>query len=126
MPELFRQAGYYTCIADASGERNGKQDYNFSYDPRELYHGISYRDRKPNQPFLHNIIFAVANSGIFPRHTRKRKRALIINSSIAARLLSLPTIRTTRSSAKTAQYIDSVNYTDIEVGRIFAFVVMMS
>lgn len=37
IPELFREAGYFTTITDASGKRNGKQDYDFVYEPSDLY-----------------------------------------------------------------------------------------
>ena len=36
IPELFREAGYFTTITDASGKRNGKQDYDFVYKSSDL------------------------------------------------------------------------------------------
>lgn len=119
VPELFRQAGYYTCIADASGERNGKQDYNFSYDPKELYHGISYRDRKPNQPFFAQYHLRGGKLRNIPASYEEAKTGL--NHQLVDRSkITLPPYYPDHPVVREdwAQYIDSVNYTDIEVGRI--------
>lgn len=119
VPELFREHGYYTCIADASGNRPGKQDYNFSYDKNDLYDGIDYRKRDPQQPFfaqyhlrggkLRNIAssYEEAREGLKQQLVDRKKVTL------PPYYPDHPVIR-----EDWAQYIDSVNYTDVEVGRI--------
>ena len=52
IPELMREAGYYTTNADASGKRPGKEDYNFNYRKQDLYDGVDYRGRAEGQPFF--------------------------------------------------------------------------
>ena len=52
VPELFRQAGYFTTNTDAAGKRPGKEDYNFVYRREQLYDGTDYNQRKPGQPFF--------------------------------------------------------------------------
>ena len=52
IPELFRDAGYFTTNADATGTKGGKEDYNFAYQKGDLYDGVDYNKRKKGQPFF--------------------------------------------------------------------------
>ena len=56
IPELFRQAGYHTCIGNgmAGNQSRGKTDYNFTWD-QAMYHGADWADRKPGQPFFMQV-----------------------------------------------------------------------
>ena len=58
IPELLRQAGYFTCNSNASMSRAGKEDYNFAISG-DLYDGVdwSVRDggRRPGQPFFAQV-----------------------------------------------------------------------
>ena len=51
VPELFRDAGYYTCNAAFAGIRPGefgqagKEDYNFVYERGDLYDGADWSGR---------------------------------------------------------------------------------
>lgn len=119
IPELFRDAGYYTCIANAAGDRSGKQDYNFSYDAKDLYDGVGYQGRKPGQPFfaqfhlrggkLRNVeaSYEEAKAGLKGRFVDREKVKL------PPYYPDHPVLREDWGA-----YLDSVNYTDIEVGRI--------
>ena len=55
IPELFKEAGYFTTNSDATVSRRGKEDYNFDYESSDLYDGIDWRQRKPNQPFFAQV-----------------------------------------------------------------------
>lgn len=67
VPELFQQAGYYTCIGDglkpserapAKKKRQsgtlGKTDYNFEWNP-SVYHSSDWAGRKAGQPFFMQV-----------------------------------------------------------------------
>ena len=121
VPELFRSEGYYTCIADAKTERPGKQDYNFDYDKDALYNGVDYRDRNPNQPFFAQYHL---RGGKLRNVDSSYKEAVggLENKLTNRKQVSLPPYYPDHPVIREdwAQYIDSVNYTDVEVGRILA------
>ncbi len=64
IPELFKEAGYYTCLGTlghVAGTINpkhkgrlGKSDYNFEWDPSVFYAG-EWSGRKKGQPFFAKI-----------------------------------------------------------------------
>ncbi|GAA5504754.1 sulfatase [Novipirellula caenicola] len=65
IPELFQQAGYWTCIGsglpgyDASGNatptnRMGKTDYNFDWD-KTIYDSYDWSGRESGQPFFMQV-----------------------------------------------------------------------
>ena len=68
-PELF-EAGYFTTNSDATVSRRGKEDYNFDYESAELYDGIDWRQRKPNQP-LPKFNYAAVNTAILRKPIRR-------------------------------------------------------
>ena len=64
IPELFKDAGYYTCLG-SSGQaagtasqkhknRLGKSDYNFEWDAR-VFDASEWSGRKKGQPFFAKI-----------------------------------------------------------------------
>ena len=52
IPVLFKEAGYYTTITDATGTKKGKEDYNFDYQSSDLYVGSDWKKRAKGQPFF--------------------------------------------------------------------------
>ncbi|MCP4889464.1 MAG: sulfatase [Planctomycetaceae bacterium] len=120
IPELFRDAGYYTCISNADGTRNGKEDYNFVYNRDDLYDGIDWNGRDEGQPFFAQ----------FQLHGGKHRNSEEGYEAIKAELdelvdraaVTLPPYYPDHPVFREdwAAYLDSVNYTDIEVGRILA------
>ena len=67
VPELFREAGYYTCNGSGipgldrttqplgKGKKpNGKTDYNFNWNP-EMYDSHDWAGRKEGQPFFMQV-----------------------------------------------------------------------
>ncbi len=56
VPELFQQAGYYTCIGGhgVTGKALAKTDYNFEWK-RLMYNANDWAGRKAGQPFFMQI-----------------------------------------------------------------------
>jgi arylsulfatase A-like enzyme len=57
IPELFKEAGYYTAITgwpNKDRDSIGKTDYNFEWDPA-MYDGPDWSKRKDGQPFFAQI-----------------------------------------------------------------------
>lgn len=119
IPELFRKAGYYTTIADAAGERFGKQDYNFEYNRADLYDGIDYNKRTEGQPFFaqyHLRGGKLRNVDAWYEETRAGLQQQLTDREQVVLPPYYPDSPAVREDW--AQYLDAVNYTDVEVGRI--------
>ncbi|MEM7391466.1 MAG: sulfatase [Verrucomicrobiota bacterium] len=116
--EIFRQAGYFTTIADAGGKRKGKQDYNFVYDFDELYDGIDPAKRAEGQPFFAQYHLRGGKLRNVEKSYAEAKAGL--SSLVDPAAVKLPPYYPDHSVIREdwAQYLDSVNYTDVEVGRI--------
>ena len=112
LPELFRQAGYYTF-------NEGKEDYNFVHDLAKLYDrkgkrmgfqgarkGSEWSGRKPGQPFFGQIQLRGGKSG--PQ--RIVSRAAV---TVPPYYPNLPIIRD-----EIAHHYDCVLQTDRDVGDI--------
>lgn len=118
VPKLFQQAGYYTSISSwPVGKGLGKTDYNFEWDTA-MYDGVDWSGRKPGQPF-----FAQAQL-----HGGKERGNGGLSKAAAKALGSLtdpaqvklppyyPDDEVIR--ADWAAYLDTVRYTDLQVGEI--------
>ena len=126
VPLLFQAAGYHTSIGSWAGRkgRKGKTDYNFEWDPA-MYDSADWSDRKPGQPFFHQI----QTSG---GKMRGGNRAGA--QSLAARAKAQFGAATKSSDVELppyyprdeviledwAAYLDSVRFTDLYVGQILA------
>ena len=118
VPKLFRDAGYYTCNCNAAGLRRGKEDYNFDYKPAELYDGINWRGRAANQPFFAQ--FQLSGGKHRNIATAYQKICSELPNILDPSSVELPPYYPDHAVLRDdwAAYLDSVNYTDIEVGRI--------
>ena len=118
VPEIFREAGYFTSIADASGQRTGKQDYNFVYDKDMLFDGFDYRLRAPGQPFFAQFHLRGGKLRNVERSYDEARSGL--KTLVDRKAVELPPYYPDHPVIREdwAQYLDSVNYTDVEVGRI--------
>ncbi len=118
IPELFRAAGYYTSNGNADASRPGKEDYNFEYNRTDLYDGISWSGRKRNQPFFAQFQL----SGGKHRNNRDNYHQIRseLSSPVDPNAVTLPPYYPDHPVIREdwAAYLDSVNYTDIEVGKI--------
>ncbi|MEL6105061.1 MAG: sulfatase [Planctomycetota bacterium] len=121
VPELFREAGYFTTNTDAEGKRPGKEDYNFVYRREQLYDGVDYNRRKPGQPFFAQFQLKGGkhrNGEASWDKTRSELEDDLVDRASVRLPPYYPDHPVIREDW--AQYLDSVRYTDIEVGRILA------
>lgn len=118
IPELFREAGWFTTIADASGSRKGKQDYNFTYEESALYDGIDPAERAEGQPFFAQYHLRGGKLRNVEKSYEEAKAGL--PNLVSPADVNLPPYYPDHPVVREdwAQYLDSVNYTDVEVGRI--------
>ena len=118
IPELFRAAGYYTSNGNADASRPGKEDYNFVYKRQDLYDGISWSGRKKNQPFFAQFQLRGGKHRNIPdNYTQIRSE---LRSPVDPNVVAIPPYYPDHPVIREdwAAYLDSVNYTDIEVGKI--------
>jgi arylsulfatase A-like enzyme len=118
IPELFRESGYFTAITDASGKRKGKQAYNFEPEEADLYDGIDYNKRKNGQPFFAQFHLRGGKLRNVEKSYEEVKTGL--DQLVDRAAVELPPYYPDHPVIREdwAQYLDSVNYTDVEVGRI--------
>ena len=128
VPQLLKEAGYHTCnitfddfIHTGGTVKTAKTDYNFVWDPAATYSSMNWAERQAGQSFFVQIQL---NGGKYrgqapgPAWPEKVRATLGSTTSPAEVTLPpyLPDDETIR--ADWAQYLDTVRYTDWEVGRI--------
>lgn len=120
IPELFRAAGYYTTNSDADGKRPGKEDYNFVYDRGDLYDGVDWEQRAAGQPFFAQYQLRGGKLRNVARWHEEMKNGL--QSLVAPDQVTLPPYYPDHPVLREdwAAYLNAVQYTDLEVGRILA------
>lgn len=122
LPEIFRDAGYFTF-------NQGKDDYNFWYDRKDLYAGeytthrlygksgdrkTGWRDRRKGQPFFGQIQL-YGGKEIYSGKFKERVR-----NPIDRKKVTLPPYYpdTPEIREDWAQHLDSIRLTDDRVGKI--------
>ena len=118
IPELFKEAGYYTSNANSGLKNFGKTDYDFEYDKKALYDGPDWSGRKQGQPFFAQIQLSggkLRNSSRAYEHVKAKMDCLITADQV-----TLPPYYPDDPVFRQdwAEYLNSVQYTDKEVGRI--------
>lgn len=118
IPEIFKEAGYYTSNGSTSMKKYGKEDYNFSYKRNDLYDGPDWSGRKEGQPFFAQIQLRGGKLRNVPKHYAEVKASL--KTLVSPDQVTLPPYYPNVEAFKYdwSTYLDSVNYTDVEVGRI--------
>jgi arylsulfatase A-like enzyme len=124
IPTFFRAAGYYTCNGGFSGNRpdrttqGGKTDYNFVYDNKSLYQARDWSQRKPGQPFFAQIHLRGGKLRNVPKWYEEVEAGLA--KLVTADQVSLPPYypKDPVFERDWAEYLNSVQYTDKEVGFI--------
>jgi arylsulfatase A-like enzyme len=117
IPELFKQAGYYTCNSNQQFKKYGKTDYNFVFDNNAIYDGPNWSGRRPGQPFFAQIHLRGGK-------LRSGKGFAALTSGLAkpvtAEQVTLPPYYPDDAIFRKdwAQYLNTVQYTDKEVGGI--------
>jgi arylsulfatase A-like enzyme len=118
IPQYFKEAGYYVVNTDESLQKNGKTDYNFVFDYDQLYEKPDLSNRKEGQPFFAQVHL---HGGKF-RESKgwKNKVKKHIETPVTADQVSLPPYYPEHSVVREdwAQYLNTVQYTDVEVGHI--------
>lgn len=119
IPGLFRSHGYYTCNSQENPKQFGKEDYNFVYNRKALYDAPSWSGRADGQPFFAQIQLR----GGKLRNVEKWNDE--VNKAIPARLVdpsevTLPPYYPDCDEFRNdwADYLNSVTFTDLEVGKI--------
>lgn len=122
LPELFREAGYFTF-------NHGKDDYNFWYDRENLYSGeytthklygksgknIDWNaPREPGQPFFGQIQLRGG------KHIYNKNFKNLIRNPVDRNAFDLPPYYPEHPMIREdwAQHLDSIQITDDEVGKI--------
>lgn len=126
VPELFREAGYFTCNIQFDGNRpedfrhRGKEDYNFDYRQGDLYNDADWADRAEGQPFFAQVQLR----GGKLRNVKKWNEEVLagIEKPVLPADVTLPPYYPDHSAFREdwAAYLNSVHYTDREVGMILA------
>jgi arylsulfatase A-like enzyme len=118
VPTLFRRAGYYTSISNGpAAKAKGKTDYNFEWDP-SIYDGADWSARKPGQPFFAQVQLHGGKwrgDRDLPEAVRK-----VLGALTPPEKVKLPPYYPDDEvlRADWARYLDTVRYTDHEVGQV--------
>jgi len=121
-PVIFKEAGYYTAIGGplVNGTDNlAKTDYNFEWDEK-MYDGNDWAGRKAGQPFFMQVQL---HGGKYRHNKNWKQRALKeLGSVTSPEDVTLPPYypRDPVLLDDWAQYLDTVRYTDKEVGEVIA------
>jgi len=120
IPEIFKEAGYHTSNGSASMNKYGKEDYNFSYKRSDLYDSTDWSGRKKGQAFFAQIQLRGGKIRNVDKWYSEAKAAL--KATVSPDQVKLPPYYPSVDAFKYdwATYLDSVNYTDLEVGRIIS------
>ena len=122
IPELFKEAGYYTClgtIGHVAGTINpkhkgrlGKSDYNFEWDP-SVFDAGEWSGRKKDQPFFAKICLSGGKA-------RTAARASKDIPHVAASKVKLPPYYPAHPELLEdwAAYLDTFSLVDRQVGQI--------
>ncbi|MFY0652448.1 MAG: sulfatase [Cyclobacteriaceae bacterium] len=122
IPEMFKEAGYYTTNSQENLNRKGKEDYNFSYDSQKLYDGTDWNGREAGQPFFAQIQLRGGKLRNVPKWHDEVMAGLDPSTVISPDQVSLPPYYPQDSVflKDWADYLNNVQYTDMEVGNILA------
>jgi arylsulfatase A-like enzyme len=146
-PKLFQQGGYFTCIGSGltdldfrglpfgagkgkkaktggAGNRLGKTDYNFEWDPA-IYDSHDWAGRKPGQPFFMQVQLNGGKLREGPEAARAKFREHVVSELGAVTDPSKVTLppyypRDPVLLQDWADYLDAVRITDLHVGRVLA------
>lgn len=126
VPQLFRQAGYYTCIGSGKsvGKGLGKTDYNFEWDPK-MYDGADWSGRREGQPFFMQVMLPggkLRGGNTKQAEGLSEKAASEFGSATKPEDVTLPPYypRDPVLLADWAAYLDACRFTDKAVGEVVA------
>lgn len=116
IPELFQDAGYYTCNTYVNFKGYGKTDYNFEFDNKAIYDAPDWSDRKPGQPFFAQVQLHGGKLRNVPKWYEEVKVGL--DDLVTPDEVTLPPYYPDDPVFRKdwAEYLNCVQYTDKEVG----------
>ena len=122
IPEMFKEAGYYTCNGTEKEGQKGKEDYNFLYESKALYDGTDWAGREAGQPFFAQIQLRGGKLRNVPKWHEEVLSGLDPSLIVTADEVTLPPYYPDVEAFRQdwADYLNNVQYTDIEVGKILA------
>jgi len=118
IPALFRRAGYFTSIGSWPITRaQGKTDYNFEWDKAD-YDSTDWADRKAGQPFFAQVQLhgGKLRDGRGLSDAVKKALGTLTSTDVVKLPPYYPDDPVIREDW--ARYLDSVRYTDLQVGEI--------
>jgi len=118
VPELFKEAGYYLSNTNIAFKNFGKSDYDFVWDNKGLYDAPDWSGRKPGQPFFAQVqLFGGKYRNVATAYARVKKE---LDELVTPDQVSVPPYYPDVPVFRKdwAEYLNSVQYTDREVGRI--------
>jgi len=123
IPEMFKAAGYHTSNCQIEFDRVGKTDYNFVYENDDLYDGTDWSGRAEGQPFFAQIQLrgGKLRQGPVPKMNVVAEKAvkeagLFVTEDQVILPPYYPDVPSFRQDW--ALYLNTVQYTDMEVGKI--------
>ena len=121
IPELLKEAGYFVTngrLTEPGSDKlgTGKTDYNFVY-PDDLYDGSDWSERSPGQPFFAQVQL---RGGKFRDQQALKPREGVHTHGIDPADVMLPPYYPDDPVIREdwAQYLESVEHVDWEVGRL--------
>jgi len=135
IPELFQQAGYFTCIGSGlpthdyrslptTKPRRGKTDYNFDWDAK-MYDSHDWASRKKQQPFFMQVqlhggkLRGASEDGYKALATRLKKQTILELPTSHSKVILPPYYpRDPIMLQDWAAYLDTVRITDWHVGEV--------
>ncbi len=127
VPQLFRDAGYYTTIAGwpINPKNLGKTDYNFEWD-RSIYDGSDWSGRAEGQPFFAQIQTQggkIRGSDLEKYRKTAQRADEELGSHTSVDDVTLPPYYPNDNAVLRqdwAAYLDSVRLTDHMIGEVLA------
>jgi arylsulfatase A-like enzyme len=120
IPEMFREAGYYTCNGTEKAEQKGKEDYNFVYDSKALYDRTDWSGREEGQPFFAQVQLRGGKLRNVAKWQEEVLAGLDTSLIVHPGEVTLPPYYPDVPAFRKdwADYLNNVQYTDKEVGAI--------
>lgn len=120
IPEYMREAGYYTSNANHKFDGKGKEDYDYVYSSEHLFDGIDWVGRAEGQPFFAQVQLRGGKLRNIPKWYDEVVGVLDPEIIVEEEDVTLPPyypdVETFRLDW--AQYLNTVQYTDVMVGRV--------
>lgn len=120
IPEMLKNAGYYTCNSQEQFDKKGKEDYNFSYNSKNIYDGTDWSGRGDDQPFFAQIQLRGGKLRNVPNWYDEVTTGLDSTILVKAKDVILPPYYPEHPVFRNdwAEYLNTISYTDMEVGKV--------